>query len=366
MCHDQIPFRSNQNNNLELVEDGERAKEVSLLCLMGKVLGPKVLNKNDVSSILSGALTISPWSDNTFIFRFSDGDDRDRILNESPWLIMGYLLVLKPLSKEITVEDSDFRWCPFWIHAHGLPFQHMTKKIGEILENRIGSYLRFRVKVDTHEPFPRGFWLKRSQGEADIWINFKCEKLSDICYDYGRVGHDKKICKFVSKEKNARSRYGLSIRARVAKNLGSPYVSHHQQTDISKTSPSQLPHPNTIQPTYFVDEPPDSPSEGSPPSLVHRADEPSTEIVSLSQNPSPLPQSFGPPYFMDLCMSRALQKLSLKRKAPEDSDALVRHIKLLKEGDTNPLLEMVTQQLVPFESGATTLFRGRSSSKKSM
>ncbi|KAI8017286.1 hypothetical protein LOK49_LG04G00608 [Camellia lanceoleosa] len=129
----------------------------------------------------------------------------------------------------------------------------MTKKIGEILENRIGrliqvesqqgelflsrSNLRFRVEVDTHEPFPRGFWLKRSQGEADIWITFKYEKLLDFCYDCRRVGHYRKICKFVSKEKGARSGYGPGIRAGVVKNLGSSYVSHHRQTDISETFP---------------------------------------------------------------------------------------------------------------------------------
>ncbi|KAL7198062.1 hypothetical protein ACSBR2_020557 [Camellia fascicularis] len=43
-------------------------------------------------------ITISPWSDNVFLFQFADMEDRRKALIEAPWSVMGFLLVLQPLS----------------------------------------------------------------------------------------------------------------------------------------------------------------------------------------------------------------------------------------------------------------------------
>ncbi|KAL7182160.1 hypothetical protein ACSBR1_040967 [Camellia fascicularis] len=86
------------------------------------------------------------------------------------------------------------------------------------------SFLRLRVDINTSLPVPRGFLLKRptthSQDQSDIWVDFKYERLSDFCYDCGRIGHDSNSCKFMSKEEGRQSGYGPELRTGVAKNLG--------------------------------------------------------------------------------------------------------------------------------------------------
>ncbi|KAL7162535.1 hypothetical protein ACSBR2_042931 [Camellia fascicularis] len=207
----------NEQNGLVL-EDGDLGLDaVFPSSLIGKVLATKTLNKNVVSSIIIGAwkvrgtLNISHWSDNVYHFQFSEEDDRNRILCDGPWSLMGSLLVLRPLTEGQTAAEVDFQWCPFWMQAHGLSFNNMTKRTGE---------------VNTLNPLPRGLWLQRPREGKEIWISFKYEKLSDFCYDYGRLGHDNKVCKFVTREQGQSSGYGPALRIGVARSLGLIFDNH--------------------------------------------------------------------------------------------------------------------------------------------
>ncbi|KAL7168020.1 hypothetical protein ACSBR2_038453 [Camellia fascicularis] len=103
----------------------------------------------------------------------------------------------------------------------------MTKQNGHIIGNRLGkvismeapqdglllhrSFLRIRVEINTQYPLPRVLWLKHSPGSNGVWITFKYEKLSDFCYDCGRIGHENKSWKFVSKEIGSKSGYGPDL-----------------------------------------------------------------------------------------------------------------------------------------------------------
>ncbi|GMP69020.1 hypothetical protein CsSME_00028421 [Camellia sinensis var. sinensis] len=102
-----------------LLEGSGECKDVSDLCLVRKILAPKALNRFEVSNILLGAwrtraeVCILPWSDNIFLFQFSDAEDRRKVLSEAPWSIMGYLMVLQPLQMGLAAGEMEFRWCPF-------------------------------------------------------------------------------------------------------------------------------------------------------------------------------------------------------------------------------------------------------------
>ncbi|KAL7219937.1 hypothetical protein ACSBR2_012906 [Camellia fascicularis] len=85
---------------VDLQEGSDENVDVSNLCLVGKILALKNLNKTAVSNIIQGAwktrakLAISSWSNNIFLFQFIDPEDRRRVLMETLWSVMGYLLVL--------------------------------------------------------------------------------------------------------------------------------------------------------------------------------------------------------------------------------------------------------------------------------
>ncbi|KAL7175593.1 hypothetical protein ACSBR2_029233 [Camellia fascicularis] len=86
-------------DNFDLSKGLDECEDVSKLCLVGKILAPKILNKLDVSNILHRAwktradVSISPWNDNVFLFQYVEVEDRQKVLLEAPWLVMGKLLV---------------------------------------------------------------------------------------------------------------------------------------------------------------------------------------------------------------------------------------------------------------------------------
>ncbi|KAL7248092.1 hypothetical protein ACSBR2_002906 [Camellia fascicularis] len=127
----------------------------------------------------------------------------------------------------------------------------MTRRNGHLIAETIGklvgvevpidglllarSFLRIRVEVNTSLPLLRGFLLKRQKpdsiGKTDLWVEFKYERLSDFCYDCGRIGHDNKSCKFVTREVRKLSGYGPELRTGVASNLGLAVEYYRDQID---------------------------------------------------------------------------------------------------------------------------------------
>lgn len=217
---------------------------------MAKILKSKTLNVPAVTTILKAAwktraeFSIASWNNNIFLFRFDNEEDRSSILTDGPWLVMNSLLVLQPLQDGLAVNDLDFSLCPFWVQIHGLPCEKMTRStavlIGQPFGNLLGvegaseglllnrSFLRVRVEVNLKQPLSRGFWLRRSNNTGrDFWISYKYERLPDYCYACGRIGHENRECKFVTREEGVNSGYGPELKTGRARKLpfhGTPYI----------------------------------------------------------------------------------------------------------------------------------------------
>lgn len=239
---------------LDLAEGSGETGVTDHLCLVGKILQSKTLNVPAVVTILKAAwktraeFSITPWSNNTFLFRFEDGEDRNLILTDGPWSVMNNLLVLQPLQDGVVMNELDFSSCPFWIQIHGLPCEKMTRTNAELIGKRFGillgvegaseglllnrSFLRVRVEVNLKEPLPGGFWLRRRNNTGrDFWISYKHERLPDYCYACGRLGHENRECKFVTREEGSQSGYGPELKTERARKLlfhGTPV---HQVVD---------------------------------------------------------------------------------------------------------------------------------------
>lgn len=61
----------------------------------------------------------------------------------------------------------------------------------QVLQQR--SFLRVKVEVDTTIPVRDGFWWKNASGE-DKWATIRYERVADICYGCGRIGHTSMNC----------------------------------------------------------------------------------------------------------------------------------------------------------------------------
>ncbi|KAH7841892.1 hypothetical protein Vadar_008609 [Vaccinium darrowii] len=223
------------------LEKGSSDTEVNnSRCLVGKVVHDKNLRAPILANILGAAwrtrapFHVDEWNNIVFIFRYENEEDRSSILQEAPWSVMGNLLVLIPLRDGMVVSELNFNFFPFWIQIHGLPVEKLSRANAEIIGNRVGKllaletapdgfcltrgYLRVQVEINIEHPLPKGFWSKgKTKSSPNRWVSFKFEKLPDFCYACGRLGHDNRACRFVSKADREVSGYGLELRTGRAK-----------------------------------------------------------------------------------------------------------------------------------------------------
>ncbi|KAI8016600.1 hypothetical protein LOK49_LG05G02221 [Camellia lanceoleosa] len=82
--------------------------------------------------------------------------------------------------------------------------------------------------------------LLNRMGQSDSWLTFKYEKLSNFCYDCGRLGHENHTCKFVSKEQGASLGYGPGLRTGSAGPTGLPIEHYRRKVDELEASMSPI------------------------------------------------------------------------------------------------------------------------------
>ncbi|KAI8001217.1 putative ribonuclease H protein [Camellia lanceoleosa] len=175
---------------------------------------------------------------------------------------MGNLMVFKLLEIESPVSQMDFTWSPFWVQVHGLPLEKMTRTNGEAIGKRLGRlirvdghseelllnrcFFRIRVELDITKPLPRGFFLKKfgrsTEETKELWIDFKIKKLSDFCFDCGRIGHDQNNCKFVTRDEGRTSGYGPELKTGIIRTSGFSVEYSRKQVEETKRSSRAMAH----------------------------------------------------------------------------------------------------------------------------
>ncbi|GJS43338.1 retrotransposon protein, putative, unclassified [Tanacetum coccineum] len=116
------------------------------LCLVRKMFADnRTFSRDVVSSIIKSTwrsrslYSIYPWENNHFIFTFSEEQDAQRILHDSPWLVKGHCLILQPWNPNVHISEIDFSHEMFWVQAHGLPFGKLTRAYATELAPKVGA-----------------------------------------------------------------------------------------------------------------------------------------------------------------------------------------------------------------------------------
>ena len=93
------------------------------------------------------------------------------------------------------------------MQVHDLPVRFQTKRIAEQLCEAIGkvntgvdeaeakgdNYMRVRVNIDISQPLSRGRAVSLDSGK-ELWVNFKYERLPNLCFWCGCLMHDDQDC----------------------------------------------------------------------------------------------------------------------------------------------------------------------------
>jgi hypothetical protein len=234
-------------------------------CLIGRLLSPKPPSAYWVHEILTQVwkfacpFEVMDLPEEKYLFKLSQRSHMDKILDQGPWNVKGSLLILKTWSPELSFDEVELTFCPFWVQIHGLPRHNMTAKnaaqigclIGSLLDVEHGDidgiicthHLRVKVKVDSSKPLAPGFLLPR-QGCSAVWVWFLYERLADYCVLCGLVGHRRNFCP-APPPQGPDDRYGVSLRAFVLSGsrsfLGPPLAI--QASPVVSASPVALAPP---------------------------------------------------------------------------------------------------------------------------
>ncbi|KAK6163170.1 hypothetical protein DH2020_000034 [Rehmannia glutinosa] len=265
----------------------------SSLSLVGKLLAPRVISFDQVSSLFKRlwnpkkALICKPLHDNVFLFTFESIADKKRISLGAPWLFDRYLLALQEATDDLISSQIQPTKCPFWIQLHGLPLGLFSKAfaeragnfIGTFLEVQtdstgsvVGKFLRIKVEIDIQKPLCRVIQLDEKFQKRLIGIKY--ERLPDFCFHCGKLGHILKDCDehiLTSGSEPADLEYGAWLRA---SSITNPFSSNRQQHT------TQSPPPDTVNNSQ-----PNTPQSNDHPQQSPR---PSTSIL-LIENSAPKP-----------------------------------------------------------------------------
>jgi hypothetical protein len=102
----------------------------------------------------------------------------------------------------------DFDHVPVWIQLWGLPTHCKTKAMGTHLGSLMGDVeasefyeypgkkviIKIKVAINIHLPIPSGIHVG-NPNDGTCWVDFRYEKLPQVCFRCGLVGHTDKLCK---------------------------------------------------------------------------------------------------------------------------------------------------------------------------
>ncbi|KAL5538756.1 hypothetical protein UlMin_043866 [Ulmus minor] len=146
---------------------------------------------------------------NKFVFHFLLISDRRRVYSGGPWCFQNKLLVLEEPTGVGDFSKMSFCNSPFWIQLHNIPVFCMSKTVGSILGNMVGTvqevecnqdglclgtFIRIRAIIDISRPLKRILKVRLGTDKELITILLRYEHLPELCFHCGIIGHPLKEC----------------------------------------------------------------------------------------------------------------------------------------------------------------------------
>jgi hypothetical protein len=202
------------DNRLDLSELPDPAED-NELNLIGKIISSRNFSSGVVKDITilawnpSKDIKISRLDKNIFLFTFGVKADLEMAFSRRPWTFKGAHLMLKSWVPDLHWLEVNFSTSIFWVQIHGLPriwqkreyIARIGREIGSIQSiedaamNQIywKKFIRLRIDIDINKPLVPGVFLPRRNND-DLWIGFKFEKLPEVCFSCGKIGHLMREC----------------------------------------------------------------------------------------------------------------------------------------------------------------------------
>ncbi|CAL1393320.1 unnamed protein product [Linum trigynum] len=169
-----------------------------------------------------GEVQTTKEAENLFVYTFQSQQQRDAVWDARPWNLSNTLVALKKWDGEQKAEAENIETITLWVQIHDLPQslkdEEAIKALAEYIFPQFHcidqsnfdcrgwlKFIRAKVEVQLDQPIPIGF--EYPLGEKSIWVSFKYERIMDLCFFCGRLGHLIHNCL----EREDHQRRGLSI-----------------------------------------------------------------------------------------------------------------------------------------------------------
>ncbi|XP_050281916.1 uncharacterized protein LOC126722818 [Quercus robur] len=182
-----------EGSNLQIKEE----EAVTDFVLAAKFLTKRALNFDAIAKTFTplwrskNGFKIKKEGDQVILFTFDNREEIDQILEAESWSFDKHLMVLQRYDRETDVHD--------------IPIRFRTRKVAEKICGTIGTvhepaegtitegdgFIRVRVTIDMSQPLSRGRVISLESGK-ELWVSFKYERLSNLCYWCGSLMHDDK------------------------------------------------------------------------------------------------------------------------------------------------------------------------------
>ena len=154
MVEDSIGWRSIENTQQELLNEEfiPLESDVSLrhatekMALVGRIIITETFNRITIIMLKErwnnpNKMLVVEVGSHTFVFGFQDQETPQKIMEKSPWHVLGFLACLKWWDSQMTINELDFSHSPYWIKVHGLPIDYLNMKNARQIGERMGEVL---------------------------------------------------------------------------------------------------------------------------------------------------------------------------------------------------------------------------------
>lgn len=225
------PTSSRHNSELEFItnqmteglavkfssDDLREAEKDFANALVVKIVGNRGCNRTAFKTVLRelwnhrDGLKFMEIEGNIQIAQFDSITDRDKVLAKGPWY-MGWALQIEKWTPGKQITDLFTNKLQLWVQIHNLPVEYrrdqfairLAEKVGRVLQNsgstlsktgndEIRKYAKFKIEIDLYKPLIPG-WTLDLGAETPIWIEFKYERLPNICFGCGLFDHETREC----------------------------------------------------------------------------------------------------------------------------------------------------------------------------